>query len=274
MENSGVQLAAQTTHDGGQFYFNNSTVAQGLLYNHKYEIRMDTTQLAGLDIALAGTHPLSSSTQRHYSVSPANQTGFSNPDLRDSDAQLVGGSAIISVTSLDAGQNDFSNDLAIYACPELRADRDTVTLCPGVALDSISTMGTHLSQVDSVRFVVFSSPQSGTAMYGSGGQVLGTVKPDGTNHAVLNKPSVNTANKTAGYLNQYIYALVYPMPANPSCRQSSVTVLKLIPALSATATGGELTCSVSSVTLSGQAHYGDGLGSCRRGLQLGGSCWF
>ena len=132
--------------------------------------------------------------------------------------------------------------------------RDVV---PGSSAGFNIYYGHSPQSVDSVRFVVFSGPV-GYGYVRWWGQVLGTVKPDGTNHAVLNKPSVNTANNTAGYMNQYIYALVYPMPADPSCRQSSVTVLKLTPAFSATATGGELTCSVSSVTLSGQAHYGDG----------------
>ena len=149
----GNQVAAQTTHGGGQFYFNNTTVPGGLQYGHKYEIRMDTTQLPLLDITLAGAKPLASaggrlaartagarqgaaSPKRYYTLSPANRTGFSDPDLRDSDAQLVGGSAVIAVTTLDAGQNDFTNDLSIYSCPALTNEKDTVALCSGIALDS------------------------------------------------------------------------------------------------------------------------------------------
>ncbi|AKD56935.1 SdrD B-like domain-containing protein [Spirosoma radiotolerans] len=273
MEKGGTLIAAQTTHDGGQFYFNNSTVPGGLQYDHKYEIRMDTIQLPTLDITLAGVKPLASaggrlaarsagarqgltSQQRYYILSPANRGGFPDSDLRDSDANLVGGSAVIAVTSLNAGQNDFTNDLSIYSCPELRNERDTISLCPGVKLDSIAAVGTHLCRVDSVRFVSFSSPQSGTAMYGSGGVVLGTVLPDmATGRAVLKNPLMNTSG---GSSNQYIYAIIYPMPENPACRQSSATVIRILPALVAQATGGVLTCSQPSVTLAGAAQYRDG----------------
>ena len=96
-------------------------------------------------------------------------------------------------------------------------------------------------------------------MYGSGGLVLGTVKPDTlTNRAVLYNPSINTTNQTATVSEQYIYAIIYPTPENPACRQSDKTVLKLAPALSASATGGQLTCFVQEVQLIGQALYGDG----------------
>ncbi|GAB3789728.1 hypothetical protein GCM10028818_58850 [Spirosoma horti] len=268
MENGGSLIATQTSHDGGQFYFNNSTVPGGLQYDHKYEIRMDTLQLSTLDITLAGAKPLASaggrlaarkgiaSLQRYYTVSPANRGGFTDADLRDSDANLIGGSAVIAVTSLNAGQNDFTNDLAIYSCPEVKNEKDTISLCPGIKLDSIAAVGTYLCRVDSVRFVSFSSPQSGTAMYGSGGVVLGTVSPNAaTGRAVLMNPLTNTSS---GSSNQYIYAIIYPMPENPACRQSSVTVIRLLPSLVTQTTGGILTCSQPAVTLAGVAQHGDG----------------
>ncbi|WP_332369658.1 hypothetical protein [Spirosoma telluris] len=272
MENGGIQIGTQTTHDGGQFYFNNTTVPGGLLYNHKYQIRMDTLQLPKLDITLGGTKPIgapggrlaargarqASSSQRYYWLSPANRSNFTDPGLRDSDARLVGGSAVISVTSLDAGQNDFTNDLSVYSCPEVVAEKDTIGICAGIALDSIAADGNYLSRVDSVRFVVFSSPQSGTAMYGSGGTVLGTVKADANNRAVIYHPAISTVNTSSAVTQQYVYVLIYPIPENQACRQSSETVIQITPSLSATATGGELNCTVKQVTLTGQALYGDG----------------
>ncbi|GAB4042374.1 SdrD B-like domain-containing protein [Spirosoma litoris] len=273
MENGGALVGTQTTHDGGQFYFNNTTVPGGLLYNHKYEIRMDTLQLPKLDITLNGTKPLAGAggrvaargarqgaavPQRYYSLSPLNRSNYTDPDLRDSDAQLVGGSAVIAVTSKDAGQNDFTNDLSIYSCPELIAEKDPIEVCAGLAVDSIAALGSHLSRVDSVRFVLFTTPQSGTAMYGSGGVVLGTVMPDANSRAVLYHPAINTVNNTAAPSQQYVYAIIYPTPENPSCRQSSPVVIKVSPSLSASATGGEITCTVKQVTLKGHALYGDG----------------
>ncbi|MVM40444.1 hypothetical protein GO730_26915 [Spirosoma sp. HMF3257] len=271
MENGGGAIATQTTHDGGQFYFNNSTVPGGLQYNHRYEIRMDTAQLRQFDITLAGAKRQAAPggrlagarrgvnlLQRQYWLSPANRTGLDVPDLRDSDAQLIGNSAVIAVTTLDAGQNDFTNDFSIYSCPALTNEKDTISLCQGVKLDSISTIGTYFSRVDSVRFVLFSSPQSGTAMYENTGTVLGTMKPDSlTNRAVLSSPLLNTATNQPTTVNQYIYAIIYPTPDNPSCRQWSETVVRIAPALVAEATGGTLTCSLKAIQLTAKARYGD-----------------
>ena len=258
MDNGGNPIATQTTHDGGQFYFNSTTVPNGLLYDHHYEIRMDMNQLSSLNITMNRVAPLSGS-QRQYTLSPANSNNFTNPDLRDSDAQLTGSTAVMAVTTRNAGQNDFTNDLGIYTCPDLKNEQDNLSLCSGMPLDSIVSTGTHLSRVDSVRFVVFSSPQSGTSMYGSGGTLLGIVLPNPiTGRAVLPKPAINTTNTTAGIVSQYIYALVWPMPVDPNCRQSSQTVLTVSPTVSASATGGEISCSSAQLTLNGQAVYGDG----------------
>ena len=269
----GVQIGTQTSHDGGQFYFNNTTVPGGLKYGHKYEIRMDTLQLPLLDITLKGTVPLApaggrkaargarqaaASTARFYTLSPAKRADFADPGLRDSDATLVGGSAVIAVTSLDAGQNDFTNDLSIYSCPQLSNERDTVAVCSGLKIDSVATQGTYLSRVDSVRFVLFTTPQSGTAAYG-GGTVLGTVYPDQTTgRAVLNNLNLTLVNSTSAITRQYVYALIYPIPENPACRQIDQTTIEILPGLSATAVGSNMTCVIKSVTLTGQATYGDG----------------
>ena len=274
MENGGAPIGTQTSHDGGQFYFNNTTVPGGLKYGHKYEIRMDTLQLPLLDITLKGTVPIvpaggrraargarqaAASTPRVYTLSPAKRSDFADPSLRDSNAQMVGGSAVIVVTSQDAGQNDFTNDLSIYSCPQLSNEKDTVALCSGFKIDSIATQGTYLSRVDSIRYVLFTTPQSGTAAYGSGGTVLGTVYPNQeTGRAVLKGLNRTPVNSTSVITRQYIYSLVYPMPENPACRQLDETTIEILPGLSATAVGGAMTCTVKSVTLTGGALYGDG----------------
>ncbi|GAB3962279.1 hypothetical protein GCM10028805_63090 [Spirosoma harenae] len=257
MEAGGNQLAAQTTHDGGQFYFNNTTVSGGLKFNHKYQIRMDTAQLSLLDITLDGVKTVSS-PQRYYSISPGNRTGFADADLRDSDARMEGNLAVIDVTTSEPGHNDFTNDLAIYSCPQVINEKHSIELCSGSKLDSIVAQSKYFSRVDSVRFVVFSSPQSGTAMYGNGGTVLGTVLPDANNRAVLHNPALTTANNTSGLVNQYVYAIIFPTPENPGCRQTDETVVKISPALSVSALGGGLTCAVKTVTVSSQAFYGNG----------------
>ena len=274
MEDGGKQIASQISRDGGQFYFNNTTVPGGLSFAHKYEIWMDTTQLSGLDITLTGMKSLNTPggrlaaqraggrqaavTKRYYSLSPTDQSDFPDADLRDSDAYLRAGYAAIPVTTRDAGQNDFTHDLGIYSCPELSNEKDTLIACPNKPIDLISVKGKYFSRLDSVRFVVFTALQSGTAMYGSGGEVLGTVKPDANNRVELPNPALNTNNNTSTVSAQYVYAIIYPTPENPACRQSSEIVVLTRPAISASAVGGTLTCSVNEVTLQGRAHYGDG----------------
>ena len=275
MGDGGNLVATQMTHDGGQFYFNTNNVVGGLKFDQSYEIRMDTAQLALLDITLKGAKPLgagaggrlaarsaggrvAANPQRHYSLSPANRTSLGDPELRDSDGQLVGGSAVIAVTTQSSGQNNFTLDMSVYSCPELANEKDTVRLCANASLDSIAAVGKYLSRVDSVQFVVFSSPQSGTAMYGPGGTVLGTVLPDaGTLRAVLKNPILMTTNNVSKPARQYIYAIIYPTPENPACRQSGETVVQLSPSLKARATGASLACSTTAVTLKGEALYGD-----------------
>ncbi|GAB4002475.1 hypothetical protein GCM10028807_61130 [Spirosoma daeguense] len=270
MENGGALVSTQTTRDGGQFYFNNTNVQGGLKFAHKYEIRMDTVQLPLLDITLESTKPIaqaggrlgvrakgareSAVGQRHYSLSPANRSDFTEGNLRDSNAKLVGNSAVIEVTTLDVGQNDFTYDLSMYSCPELSTEKDTIGICPNITIDSISATGNHLSRVDSIRFVVFSSPQSGTAMYGSGGTILGTVKPDTNNRAIIYNPAINTASGAP----QYVYAIVFPTPENPACRQTDETVIEIAPNFSLTATAGNLSCSQLYTLLEGQARYTNG----------------
>jgi len=275
MENGGEQVAAQTTHDAGQFYFTNETVTGGVLYNHSYEIRMDMNQLSSWDISLDGSRLIppsggrvaargarqaTSQLPRQYFLSPKDQSSYANSDTRDSDAILNGTTATIALTTLDAGQNDFTYDFSIHTCPELANEKDSISLCSGVVIDSIMTTGSYLSQVDSVRFVLFSSPQSGTAMYANAGIELGTVKPElSTGRAVVHNPGIPTINTSSGVSRLYVYALIYPTPANPACRQSSVTVISITPSISVSATATQLTCTEKSVQLKGGAIYGDGL---------------
>ncbi|AQG80591.1 SdrD B-like domain-containing protein [Spirosoma montaniterrae] len=296
MANGGVQIATTTTQNGGLYYFNSSNVPDGLKFNHTYQVRMPLDQLPLLDITLNGTRPLNqgggggnarstangrvaaaSQVQRSYSISPAFRTGtLDTPELRNSKGIIEGSSAVINVVTGDAGQNEFIFDLSMYSCPMLAPQKEVIDVCSGAEIDSIVVEGLHLSRTDQVQFVLFSSPQSGTAMY-SGGTVLGTVSAtaisssavsttvlstsataDSVKRAVLRNPVINTLNATANPLKQYVYAIVLPIPEDPNCRQSAETEIVIQPGISATATGGTLTCALTSVTMTGKATYKDG----------------
>lgn len=272
MEDNGKLVATQTTHDGGLYYFNNTTVPGGLIFGHRYQIRMDMAQLPKFDLTVPTTPQAApgarvaarnagariAAADRSYVLSPANRSDFVDAYLRDSNAQLTGSFATIDLTTGEPGQNDFTFDLSVYSCPQLKAEVDTIPICPGAKIDSIVADTKYLSRFDSVRFVLFSTPQSGTAMYENTGTVLSTVKPGADNRAVLHNPQIDTSNNGPESQQQYVYAIIYPTPEDPTCRQSDKTVLNISPALSVTATGGTLTCSVTRVTLAGQALYAKG----------------
>ncbi|GAB3553584.1 hypothetical protein GCM10027577_37090 [Spirosoma fluminis] len=149
-------------------------------------------------------------------------------------------------------------DLGVYSCPELISDEDTILACSGQKIFPLGVRGLHVNPEESVRFVVFTSPQSGTAMYGLGGVVIGTVKPNANNRAELLNPSVNTTNNSSSVATRYIYAIIYPTPQSPDCRPAYETVLLIKPPVSASATGGLLTCAVAQVSLPGTAHNAAG----------------
>lgn len=301
MDNGGLEVGRQTTANGGQYYFNNTTVPTGMLFNRRYEVRMTLDQLPLLDITLGGTRPLSSFTAtsggggaggrlaagarsangraaavagRAYIISPFGQTdGNDDVDQRDSKAVAGATSAIISLTTGSFGQNNFTFDMSMFSCPIIVPEKETVNLCSGGKLDSLVANGLHLAKTDSVRYVLFSSPQSGTAMY-TGGTVLGTVAATTTTaisatalsssptddpvvRAVLRNPAINTANNTSAVQSQYVYATIFPVPADVDCRQSAEIEIIIAPAVKAQATGAALTCAVTSATLVGQALYGD-----------------
>ncbi len=300
MEDGGKTVGTQTTHDGGQYYFNNSTVPTGLLFNHNYEIRTFWPALQTMDITLEGNRPLSSfgagggqvatpasaggrvaaSPQpvRSYGLSPRKQTdGNDDVNLRDSKATVEGSWAVIPLTTGAFGQNNFTLDLSMFSCPIIEPQKETILVCPDGKIDSLVAYGLHLAKTDQVRFVQFSSPQSGTALY-SGGTVLGTISAsavlastvsstalsasatntaDPLMQAVLKNPAINTTNNTSAPLKQYIYAIVFPTPTDLNCRQFAETEIIINPALKARVTAGGLTCAITSATLTGQALYGN-----------------
>ncbi|GAB3503567.1 hypothetical protein GCM10027341_32910 [Spirosoma knui] len=152
----------------------------------------------------------------------------------------------------------FDNSLGVYSCPELISDEDTILACSGQKIFPLGVRGLQLNPEDSVRFVVFTSPQSGTAMYGPGGVVIGTVKPNANNRAELPNPNVNTTNNSSSVATRYIYAIIYPTPQSPDCRPAYETMLLIKPPVAASATGGLLNCAVTQVNLPGSAHNAAG----------------
>ncbi|MBO0949783.1 SdrD B-like domain-containing protein [Fibrella forsythiae] len=250
---TGTLVASTTTANGGLYVFNNSNVPTGMKVNQNYQIRMDMAQLPSLD--LTATTPQGgpkrnarrAAVTRDYYISPQTQGTAVGSATRDSDAAVVGSDAVITITTGSFGENNYNYDLSIYSCPSVIGTIETLSVCADVGtIPEIPVTGLAFSQVDDLRFVYFSSPQSGTAMY-EGGLVLGTYSPADPASFVtsLTAPAIPTANASGEPIMYYVYGIVYPTPSDPRCRISSLSKLTVLPkpVISSATASATLTCA-------------------------------
>lgn len=106
---NGLEVAQATTGAGGEYAFNASNVAGGVSPNMAYEIRVAKAQPA-----LTG------------SVLTANDR---DADNRDSDAQTVGGDAVITLTTGAPGSNDHTFDIGFISPASMMQTTKCSTIC-------------------------------------------------------------------------------------------------------------------------------------------------
>jgi len=130
---NGTLVGETITSNGGHYYFNNENVtinsAEGLLPNTVYEIRLSVgqQQLSGLEL----TEALVSSP------------GMSH--VRDSDAELVNGFAVIVYQTGSEGENDHTLDIGfapMMQCPELIIPPGNVVITDAFCSDCVFEDGT------------------------------------------------------------------------------------------------------------------------------------
>ncbi len=92
---SGVQVGTTTTNGRGEFYFNASNVAGGILPNMDYEIRVDKSQQS-----LTG-----------FTLTKTKGDSTPNGESRDSDATMVGANAVIALTTGGPGESNHTYDI-------------------------------------------------------------------------------------------------------------------------------------------------------------------
>ncbi|KAA3639406.1 MAG: hypothetical protein DWQ02_03775, partial [Bacteroidetes bacterium] len=111
-EDMSTILATSTTDANGGFYFNHTNVSDpagpanvlGPIPNTNYKIRIAPAQFAGG----VGTGPL-----KDMRLTTPGETGSGGADRSDSDAMLVGGEAIIMVTTAGPGENNHTLDIGM-----------------------------------------------------------------------------------------------------------------------------------------------------------------
>ncbi|MCI0338450.1 MAG: HYR domain-containing protein [Acidobacteria bacterium] len=92
---NGVQVGTAVTNSAGEFYFNASNVAGGVQPDMAYEIRVDKSQAA-----LNG-----------FTLTVTKTDSGPNSESRDSDATMVGNSAVISLNTGGPGDNNHTFDI-------------------------------------------------------------------------------------------------------------------------------------------------------------------
>lgn len=96
--NAGNLVASTVSDANGEYYFNQTNVPGGLLPNTRYDIRIALGQAALANFSLTKTKEGTDHTI-------------------DSDAVVVGDSAVIALTTGNYGQNDHSYDIGFASCP-------------------------------------------------------------------------------------------------------------------------------------------------------------
>lgn len=253
----GTKVASTTTANGGQYVFNQNNVPGGLLYNRSYEIRLPMDQLPSLDLAAqkpaGGPGARRAAVSRTYYISPQFVSSGIDSPIRDNNATQIGTNAVVQVTTGSFGENNYNSDFAVYSCPNIVAQFETLSVCADAAkIPDVPFDATNFALVDQLQFVSFTSPQSGTAMY-TGGTVLATFTPANPPSSVISLTAANisTQNSTGAPIQYYIYGIISPIPIDPACRVSSVTKLTILPKPSITVTpsSATLTCSQPTATL-------------------------
>ncbi|MBO0937979.1 hypothetical protein J2I47_15590 [Fibrella sp. HMF5335] len=257
MGTGGTKIASTTSANGGQYIFNQNNVPGGLLHNRNYEIRMAMAQLPSLDLAaqkpVGGPGARRAAVSRTYFISPQFQASGADSPIRDNNAIQIGTNAVIQLTTGSFGENNYNSDFAIYSCPTLTAQVEALSVCANAAkIPDIPFNGENFALVDNLQFVLFTSPQSGTAMY-TGGTVLATLTPANPASQVvsLTAATISTQNTTGAPLSFYVYGIISPAPADPTCRVSSLTKLTILPkpSVAVTPNSATLTCNQPTATL-------------------------
>lgn len=230
---TGTLVGTATTNAAGEYYFNTTNVTGGLLPNTAYEIRVPLSQTA--------------ITSQGYVLTQAN---VGPDDEIDSDATTVGANAVIALTTGDYGSNNHSFDIGFVTCPTITVPSPSQTVCSGTPVGTLRVT-TNATGTDAIRFVYFTSPQTGTAVY-SGGTSLSVVTPVSGSATATNVAfPANTGTTPIIY---YVYARLNPAPGSTDCQPSALIQVTVNPVVVATATSTTITCAAPVATVSGTSN--------------------
>ncbi len=243
----GKEVGRTVTSDGGQYYFNSNNVTGGFIPGHQYQVRYSFADIVAKQPKGARV------AARSYTLSAKNAGAI----YIDSKAYMAGDSAVVDAKAIDFGENNHNFDLGVFSCPTITTNLDTLNACGAQAIAELDGTLINGEFIDSVRYVLFDTPQTTVAALYAGGTVLGTIKPAADGSANLINPNIPTTNSTGQPVYKYMYAILYPQALNPSCQAYAKTVIKINPETVLQTTGSQLNCAVTSVSIKGQLTYKD-----------------
>ena len=233
----------------GSYFFTNANVnlngATGILPNTAYEIRIPNISGGSKQTSL-GTNLLTISNQG------AN-------DLIDSDGTTSGTNAIIALTTGTYGENNHSYDFGFFFCPAITSPSVTQTLCIGSNGSNI-TVNTTQTATNGIKFIRFTSAQTGAAMY-TGGTLLtsGTVTASG-GVATYVWNSADFPNAGTTQIIYYVYAILNP-DLGAACQPFQEIQVRVNPLPSFTLSQTNISCfgdgngTITTTTTSGTSPF-------------------
>lgn len=166
-----------------------------------------------------------------YSWKGPNQftSSLQNPVIPNATAAL-NGEYILTISRNGCTASDTVLVTLRNCCPTITTtDNGKDTLCSGYYGEPFGVSYTNIGNND-IKFVMFTSPQSGSSMY-SGGTVLnGSASNNGTAQWPVGLPgSQFPANNGTTPVNYYVYAILTNTPTDANCRPFVEKVYTVLP---------------------------------------------
>jgi SdrD B-like domain/PKD-like domain len=227
-------IATTTTGTDGRYLFTNLPAG-----NYIVAVDATSTALTGKqssdDIASSGTPNTADNDDNGtvtstvgeirstvFSLTPgAAPTGESDETQAASTGAGLGATAVKNNALTPDANSNLQVDFGFKpVCPTITVPAGAQTICAGD--DGVDiTVNTNQNNANSIRFVRFTTAQTGNAMYTGGTNIGTSVTPTGSADPYTATYPFATAdfpNTTNAPITYYVYAVLTPTPSDPTCR--------------------------------------------------------